>query len=296
MSDFTSIAIIYNPNSTGPSHKLARELKQQIRDVAPHTKVQLIATRHAGHAEELAYELAQSTSRPLIISSSGDGGYNEVINGLLKAQSEGAHPVAGLLPAGNANDHYHNVHRGNDLATRIIRGRNQILDVLELNATVNGRPYKRYAHSYIGFGLTPEIGAELNKVDLNWLREIGIVAKGLLRLRPVKIRRNGSVKSFDSIILSNVGTMSKYMKLAKRASVHDGKFEITAFRKHSKSKLIRNLVHASTVGFENARQLRRYTFQTVRPLAVQLDGEIHKIDRNSKVTVTISQQSLRCIV
>ena len=84
---YTTIAIIYNPKSTGQSEELAQEFAADIRQQLPNQKVELIATQHAGHAEELAYELASSSSNPLIISSSGDGGYNEVVNGAIKAQN-----------------------------------------------------------------------------------------------------------------------------------------------------------------------------------------------------------------
>jgi diacylglycerol kinase (ATP) len=114
------IAVIYNPNSTGSSKELATEFSKRLKKRLPDQAIELIATEHAGHGEEIAYELAKKYKRPLIISSSGDGGYHEVINGLMKAQHEGAHPVAGLLPAGNANDHHRNVTRGELILLPII--------------------------------------------------------------------------------------------------------------------------------------------------------------------------------
>lgn len=295
MQHFSQISIIYNPNSTGSGKSLASKLKKELQQRQYEPKISLVQTQHAGHAEEVAYKIAKESQSPLIISASGDGGYNEVVNGALKAQAEGATPVTGLLPAGNANDHYHNVH-GKDIAADIIKHRLQTIDVLELKGTVNGQPFTRYAHSYIGFGLTPEIGAKLNETDLNWFREIGVVGKGLFDFKPVRIQIGRSVRTYDSIVMSNVGKMSKYLTLAKTASVTDGKFELTTFRKRSKYWLLRNLVTASTTGLSNPRELRSYSFTTRHSLAVQLDGEIYKLDKNTTVRVRISDQKLRCVV
>src|SRR3982750_2899542 len=109
MSGYDAITIIYNPNSTGPSEAKARVLHEDLIKRRKRTKITLTPTKRAGHAEDLAYKAAHANRRALIISSSGDGGYHEVINGALRAQLEGAKPTVGLLPAGNANDHYHSL-------------------------------------------------------------------------------------------------------------------------------------------------------------------------------------------
>src|SRR4051812_3140048 len=114
-ANYTAITIIYNPISTGSSKKNAEKLYRELLQTPLKDIVYLRATEYAGHAEELAYELATASQRPLVISSSGDGTYNEVVNAMLKAKEEGRSAVCGLLPSGNANDHYHSVHKGNGL-------------------------------------------------------------------------------------------------------------------------------------------------------------------------------------
>ncbi len=83
---YTSIDIIFNPNSTGPSKQYAEELYEQLSAEFTSTPIKLQNTTHAGHAETIAYKASMLTKRPLIVSSSGDGGYHEVINGVLAAQ------------------------------------------------------------------------------------------------------------------------------------------------------------------------------------------------------------------
>jgi diacylglycerol kinase (ATP) len=297
-ANFTAISIIYNPNSTGPGKRLATALKRELQELMPAQSVRLIKTEYAGHAEVLAYELAKASTKPLVISASGDGGYHEVINGLLRAQEEGAMPIAGLLPAGNANDHYHSLHETNS-ATAIYKQQIQAIDVLQFQSQQKGKTLQRYAHSYIGLGLTPTVGKELNKTELNRVNEIWITLQSLARIRPTKIEVRGKKRSYDSIICSNVSKMSKVLKLTKSPSIshmRDGKFEVTAVPNRSKLQLLRYLLKASTVGLKRGRMTDHYTFKTIKPITLQLDGEIYRIDGNSRVDITIKGRTLRCII
>lgn len=261
----------------------------------PEQKVTLVPTKYAGHAEKLAYSLALATKRPLIMSASGDGGYHEVVNGLMRAQKEGARPIAGLLPAGNANDHFHSLHDA-ETAQAICAGKVQTIDLLHLSGTINGKVVERYAHSYIGIGLTPKVGQELNKTSLNMFNEVWIVLKALCKLQPVRIIVDGHNRAYDSLIFSNIGTMSKVLSLSSEADMTDGKFEVTAFPRQSKLKLIATLLRASTLGLPTATQASVFNFHTVKKLAVQLDGEISMLDANTETNISIDAQLLRTIV
>ncbi len=295
MPHYTSITIIYNPKSTGPGKRLAHKLEAELRANMTEPAISLLPTEYPGHAEDLAYKIAKASGQPLVISASGDGGYNEVVNGLIKAQHEGAKPVAGLLPAGNANDHFRNLHDG-DLVEAVLKGKEHRIDLLKLKATARGRPYTRYAHSYIGFGLTPKVGHELNKTSLNRLNEKWIVLKVVFRLRPMSLVVNGEDHIFDSLIFSNVGKMSKVLTLSGDSALNDGKFEVAAFYHRNKFKLIMSLIRASTVGLNEVKQMDKFSFETREPALVQLDGEITTIDGGSKTTISVERTILRCIV
>lgn len=294
MPHYTSISIIYNPNSTGASKALSEELKSDLKQLMPKQVVTLVPTKYAGHAEKLAYKLAMETKKPLIISSSGDGGYHEVINGLMKAQAAGAKPIAGLLPAGNANDHFHFMHNL-DSATAIKLGKSTCIDLLKLATTSQGKKFERYAHSYIGIGLTPSVGQELNKTTLNILKETWIVLKTIFVLQPARISIDGEEQSYDSLIFSNIAKMSKVLSLSSVANNVDGKFEITAFRRHNKLRLIASLLEASTKGLESNLQASSYDFQTIQPLMIQLDGEVTTLDANTAVSIAIQPKTLNTI-
>jgi len=292
---YSDITIIYNPNSTGSSESLAKAFKKRLQKRMPNQAITLKPTKHAGHAEELAYTLAKQSPHALVISSSGDGGYNEVVNGLMKARKEGSKAVAGLLPAGNANDHYHNLH-DDDLVEQIANGNHKLIDLLKLEGKSKGKKIQRYGHSYIGFGLTPDVGKELNKTKLNLMNQVWIVTKALLNVRPVKLVIGLKARHYDSVIFSNVDKMSKYLKISQPSRIADGKFEVTIFRRRNKFKLIAVLLKASFVGVSEDAQVSRFRLRTVHETLVQIDGEITKLDAKSRVKITMDKKALPCVV
>ncbi|MDB5167151.1 MAG: putative lipid kinase [Candidatus Saccharibacteria bacterium] len=292
---YSTIAIIYNPNSTGSGEVLARDLEEQIHTRLPNQKVELIETGHAGHGEELAYSIALSSKNPLIISSSGDGGYHEVINGIMRAQKKGLKITTGLLPAGNANDHYHNLHT-RDIIDQIVSNETTKIDLLKIVGTSKGKRVERYAHSYIGFGLTPIVGNELNKTKLTPLNEFWIVARSLFAIKPIRLKIGDKTRHYESIIFSNVDVMSKYLKISQPSSVTDGKFEVTIFKRHNKLKLIMLLLQASVKALKEDEQVSEFSLKTVRNTLVQADGEIMTLDGHSDVSITIEPRVLTCII
>jgi diacylglycerol kinase (ATP) len=294
MTKYSAILILYNPNSTGPSEKNARRLAKKLRRVGYKDAVTVQPTEYEGHAEELAYQMAVTERYALVVSSSGDGGYNEVINGTMRAIDEGAKVVTGLLPSGNANDHYKQMHKPY-VVRQIVRGQKQHIDVLVITAQVDGKPWRRYAHSYIGFGLSSEIGKELNKVDLNSKNEVLIILKEFFKFQPFVIEIDDRKKELQSIIVSNVSKMSKILSLSKKARVDDGLFEVIT-SEPNKAKLITTIVKSATVGIPHEEQTDYYSFTTIDPLPVQLDGEVFSIDGNCPVEVTIMHKALSCVI
>jgi diacylglycerol kinase (ATP) len=292
---YTTVAIIYNPNSTRSGKQLARKLATKIQKELPKQKVELIETEHAGHGEELAYKLATASKRPLIISASGDGGYHDIVNGVMKAQHEGHQPTTGLLPAGNANDHYHNLHTGN-IVNKIGNNESVKIDLLKLVSTSGGKRIERYAHSYIGFGLTPLIGNALNQTKLNPMKETLIVLWSLFIIKPVYLQIDNEVHRYESVVCSNVDVMSKILKISRPSSVVDGKFEVTIFNRRSKFRLILVLLQAWVKGVKEDTKVSTFSLKTVNETLIQADGEIIKLDAGAKVRITIEPQTLRCVI
>ena len=154
----------------------------------------------------------------------------------------------------------------------------------------------RYAHSYIGIGITPNVGNELNKTDLNPVKELIIAARVFFTVKYTKLKINNKIRRYDSVIFSNIDSMSKYLQISKQSSVTDGKFEITAFRNRHKLKLLTLFLEASMVGIEEDKTVSKFSFVTVVKTAVQLDGEIIILYAKTRAVVTADKRSLRCII
>ena len=291
---YTSITIIYNPISTGPGKRLAENLATRLKQTTYRAMPKIIATTHAGHAEELAYELAVASRRPLIIASSGDGGYHEVVNGVMAARAKGSEAVTGLLPAGNANDHHRNLHN-QPIVQMIEGGEHHLVDLLHLKVTSAAGSWQRYAHSYAGVGLTPQVGHELNQVQLNPLNEKWIALRSFWRLKPVRLIVGGQIDNYDSLIVSNVPQMSKVLGLSKDAKLNDGKFEITRVPHKSKLELLGHLFKAATAGLEGSEHADQFAFQAVEPMMIQLDGEVKSLAANSRVEISLQPRALECV-
>jgi diacylglycerol kinase family enzyme len=290
---YSGIYIIYNPNSTGDSKSQAFGLKKALKAGIKGMTITCIATQRAGHGEELACELAKSEPRPLIISASGDGGYNEVVNGVVAAGN--AQAVCAVVPAGNANDHSRTVQDG-PLAKAIIKRHIVKIDLLEAEMRQNGATSTRYAHSYIGLGLTPIIAVELNKHSLNAMQEMFIVVKTFLKYRPFKITHNGKLYKLDSLLFGNINQMAKVLTIAPKNRPADGKFEVILFPTGQKWSLIRRLVKAAVSKLENVQRAKEYTFTVRKNMPMQLDGEVVTLQAGSKVTIRSKYHLLNTIV
>lgn len=290
MASIKKIIIIYNPNSTGDGKLNAERLQKQISDVSK-ISVTLQPTNSAGHAEKIAHELPNDNTT-MVISSSGDGGYHEVINGIMSHGENKNNIIAGLLPSGNANDHYNAVHDG-DTVERILNYDVKKIDVLKLAVG----DWTRYAHSYIGIGLTPHIGEKLTEATLNPFNEAWLTIRHLFDFRPVKIKTSSGTSRYDNLIFSNIERMSKYLTLSKEAKIDDGKFEITGSKTSSFSALVKHLFKASTVGLtEDAKHTTHFEFVALRPIVIQLDGEVFHFDARTKISVSVVKRTLNCII
>jgi len=287
MAKPSKVIIIYNPNSTGDGRKNAREFQAALKNKG--ISSELVATKHAGHAVDLARDFADKHPEGMVVSSSGDGGYHEVVNGVLSSKNPGV--ITGLLPSGNANDHYHFVHQG-DTDQRVAAGKTKQLDMLKVVTP----DWTHFAHSYVGLGMTPQIGQELTKHSLNRLKESWLVLKNIFVLKTVKIKRRSRVLRYKNLVFSNTGRMSKYLTLSKDARTDDGKFEITRVSDHSLLGLLRHLVRATANQIDSAPQASYYTFTALSNLSVQLDGEVYPVLSGQKVVITCEPKKLKTII
>jgi diacylglycerol kinase (ATP) len=295
MTAFSHVCIIYNPNSTGDAQSNAEAFAKKLRKQAGFSAtVELVETEHAGHAGKLAARYSAMHKQCLIISSSGDGGYHDVINGVL-ASSKSRNAAVGLLPSGNANDHYHAVHQPN-VVSRIASGSTTAIDIMKITMTSHSKRKVYYAHSYAGIGLTPHVGKRLNQTQLNRFNEIFLVMHGLWMHRAVKITVGGKNLRYESLIFSTISHMSKVLNLSKKSSIHDGLFEINGITKTRLPGLLNHLVRASTIGLDEETHASDFEFICRQKLDVQIDGEIYSCDKGMKLRIDCMKNALKTII
>jgi diacylglycerol kinase (ATP) len=287
---FDAVEIVFNPNSTGDAQERAEELAKQLAERAPELPVQLRPTERAGHGREIARDAARA-GRPLVVSVSGDGGYNDVVNGLMEAGVDSAY--AAVLAAGNANDH-RRVTRERPLADAIIDGDVSKLDLLRMSVDDGREP--RYAHSYIGLGITPTVALELEKGGKGSIKEVISTIRTFSRFRPFQIETDSGTETFDSVIFANIREMAKFAVLSEEGRPDDGRFEVVVLRHTAKWRVLATAVRAAIRGLGPQPTAREYRFRTVNPMPVQVDGEVSEFERGVGVTVEIVPGALHTVL
>jgi diacylglycerol kinase family enzyme len=288
---FDSISIIFNPNSTGDAPALAKKLRDDLTGMLSYTPdITLQPTDHAGHAVDLAREAALR-GNALVVSVSGDGGYNEVVNGVM--QSGSADAVCAVMAAGNANDHRRTTGT-KPLAEAIAEGEVRRIDLLSIQVGSGTSAEHNYAHSYIGFGLSPVVAIDLEKGSKGALKEMVTVVRTFAKFKPFEIRQtDGMHRKFDSLVLANIPEMAKYATLSE-ADDHpsDGKFEVIVFPHMARWKVLMTALRAATKGLGDQPSVSRYEFTTVKPMPYQLDGEVKSAPAETKVVVESAPRAL----
>jgi diacylglycerol kinase (ATP) len=287
---FDAVEIVFNPNSTGDAQERAEELAKQLAERAPELPVQLRPTERAGHGREIARDAARA-GRPLVVSVSGDGGYNDVVNGLMDAGADSAY--AAVLAAGNANDH-RRVTRERPLADGIVDGDVSKLDLLRMSVDDGREP--RYAHSYIGLGITPTVALELEKGGKGSIKEVISTIRTFSRFRPFQIETDSGTETFDSVIFANIREMAKFAVLSEEGRPDDGRFEVVVLRHTAKWRVLATAVRAAVRGLGPQPTAREYQFKTVDPMPVQVDGEVSEFERGVAVTVEIVPGALHTVL
>jgi diacylglycerol kinase family enzyme len=283
------VEIVFNPNSTGNASERAQELADELAERAPDLPVTLRPTEHAGHGREIARDAARD-GHPLVVSVSGDGGYNDVVNGLMEAGADGV--FAAVLAAGNAND-LRRVTRERPLADAIVDGEVSRLDLLRMSVDDGREP--RYAHSYIGLGITPTVALELESGGKGSLREAISTIRSFARFRPFEIETDAGTERFDSVIFANIREMAKFAQLSDEGRPDDGRFEVIILRHTAKWRVLATAVRAAIRGLGPQPTAREYRFRTVDPMPVQVDGEVADFPQGAAVTVEIAAGALQTV-
>ena len=179
-----------------------------------------------GHARELAGGLA-TAGQPLIVAVSGDGGLQrggERRHGRRRLGGTwppwprvGTPTTTAAVPDGcRWLEAIVNAHVG---------GQARHLDLIRFWVDSGGAGWSQYAHSYVGFGLTPFMAVGLKRDQKGTIAELASVLRTFTDLAPVEIvRSNDRHELYDSLIFANVDRMAKYGLISNSGRPDDGPF------------------------------------------------------------------------
>lgn len=288
---YDRIILVFNPNRPGMSHRID-EVQRDLAAGVPDLGIELLATGFAGHARDLARSVA-GRGFPLIVSVSGDGGYNEVVNGVMDVS--GSNAVCTVLPAGNANDHHRSL-PVKPLAEAIRDNRVRRIDLLRVTFGGTHNEEVRYAHSYVGFGLTPLMAIGIEQGGKGKILELLSVARTLRALKPFDlVRDDGSTARFDSLILANISRMAKYGTVSESNQPDDGRFEVVTLPHAGLLKMALMTLRAVTLGLGNQPSVSSYAFTTRDAVPCQIDGEVVHVPAGTRVLVESARHALATI-
>ncbi|BCT74753.1 hypothetical protein SCMU_05950 [Sinomonas cyclohexanicum] len=283
---FDRILLIYNPSSRTPA-LLAEQLRAELGARLPVMPLSLHPTAFPGHGRALAG--AALGGRPLLVSISGDGGYNDVVNGAMGA---GGQAICAVMGAGNANDHRRST-RSLPIIDAIVRGDVRRMDLLRLTVGEGPGQWSRYAHSYVGFGLTPLMAIGIEAGVKGRFTELLSVARALRGLTPIEIARaDGARAVLDSLILANIPRIAKYGRISEAGFPDDGMFEVVLLPHAAKWRIALMALRAVTVGLGVQTSVPSYRFTSTDAIPLQIDGEVMELAAGTPVLVESRHQAL----
>lgn len=288
---FDRVVLIFNPAKAGMATRID-DLQRDLATDLPELQIDLMPTEYAGHARDLARSVAAGGA-PLIVSVSGDGGYNEVVNGVMDVPASRA--VCTVLPAGNANDHHRSM-TARTLTEAIREGRVFRIDLLRITFGGAHRGEVVYAHSYLGFGLTPLMAIGIEKGGKGKILELLSVARTLGHLKPFElVRADGATARFDSLILANISRMAKYGTVSESSHPDDGQFEVVTLPHSGRWKMALMTLRAVTLGLGHQPSVSSYAFTTRDAVPCQIDGEVVHVPAGTHVLVESVKGALATI-
>lgn len=267
--------LIYNPSAG----------REQVKKQLPYILDRLEragyeASAHATTGKECATraaKLAAQRNFDLVIAAGGDGTINEVINGLAEFPYR---PKLGIIPAGTTNDFA----RATEVPRTIEAACDVICDGYEMPIDI-GKVNDQYFMNIAGGGTLTELTYEVPSKLKTMIGQLAYYAKGIEKLptiHPVKVRIEYDGKLFEGEIMlflvSNTNSVGGFEKLAPRAQLHDGMFDLLILKKISLPDFVRvasgavrgEHINDPAVIYVQANRIKVYVEEVVH---LNLDGE-----------------------
>lgn len=176
----------------------------------------------------------------LVVICGGDGTINFVINALKEKNLD---PEIGIIPVGTANDFAYALGIKSDItgaAQQIINGKVRRVDCGKVN--------DKYFVNVLSFGVLTTTSQQTSDKEKHIIGRLAYLRTGFVDLLnmhsiPLSIKCNGEEHKFEAVMfLAFNGNSAGQFKLAPKASVDDGKFDILILDYDNKAKTFWNMV------------------------------------------------------
>jgi diacylglycerol kinase (ATP) len=286
--------IIINPVSArGTTGRTWTEVRRQL------LKLGLEFTEHitsrAGDATKAARDaLLNGVTR--VVAVGGDGTLSEIVNGYI---DDAGHPInegaaLGILPSGTGSDFSRSIglKSREEAIASLIGSTTTRIDAARIGYTdTNGAAAYRSFINVASFGLGGDVSAFVNK----WRASLPFWIGGRIRFATAAVRaleryRNHSVKiridnereieiSSNLIVIANGMFGGAGMKLAPRAELDDGLFDVVITDRATRFDVIRELPRIRRGGYLNNPKVselraREVAITADQPMAIDVDGEM----------------------
>lgn len=228
--------LIYNPSS-GREHVkrhlpyILERLEQAGYETSTHKTI------GEGSATEAAH-LACEREFDLVIAAGGDGTIFEVVNGLAEKPYR---PTLGIIPAGTTNDFA----RALRIPREIEKACDILCDGVEVPVDI-GKAGNQYFINIAAGGTLTELTYEVPTKLKTVMGQLAYYLKGLEKLptiAPTKVTIEYDGKLFDGeimlLLICNTNSVGGFEKLAPKANLSDGMFDLLIVKKCSFAEFIK---------------------------------------------------------
>jgi YegS/Rv2252/BmrU family lipid kinase len=207
--------------------------------------IEIVMTERPGHATDLA-QAGSDAGHPLVVAVGGDGTFNEVVNGVMRAAKR---PEIGLIAQGTGGDFRRTLgleHRLDKYLDALRSGRTRPLDIGRALFDVQGKPHERWFANILSAGMSGLVDRYVADSSRNLggsFAYFGASLRALAACRPGHLRcavtLDGETREERLLAYLIAMCNGRYfgggMKVAPMAELDDGRLEVVAM--HAPSKL-----------------------------------------------------------
>lgn len=283
----TRDTVILNPIAgRGAGHKLAPQITSWLREFG--YDFELATSSGPGHARSLARDAAIRGAKT-VVAVGGDGTSNEVLNGLLEADTAPDTPALGVLPIGTGNDFAFGAGLSLDLRTAcqvIARGRSQRIDVGQMQA---GDEEPLFFGNGVGMGFDAIANIESRKVKR--VRGFPVYMIAVLRTLAFYYQAPETIVSIDAHRYEQPSLMISVMNgrrlgggfyPAPASRMDDGLLDLCMATKVSRLRMVGFVPQLMLGTHTRDRKVtmvqgRKVTVESDTPWAAHVDGEVYGV-------------------